>query len=84
MGYLLLADRIWIFLIPFCMNSNREMILKKEQAAVSLRTAGSMRLPYGRERIFNLAPGFQALRVELDSDVKGMELLISVKEGGIE
>lgn len=66
------------------LDGNREMILRKEQAAVSLRTSGAMRLPYGRERIFNLVPGVQALRVELDSNVEGVELLISVKEGGIE
>lgn len=58
--------------------NGKELIIKKKQAAVCLRASGGMRLPYGKSRIFNLVPGFQALRIEMDSQEEAVEVSIGV------
>ena len=41
---------------------NRREIIKPE-SSVRITADGRMDLPYGTERIFNLIPGFQALKI---------------------
>lgn len=41
---------------------------------------GSLRLPYGKERIFNLTPGFQALKVEIASGNEKVKFRLSFSE----
>lgn len=55
--------------------------LQKETCTVSLESKGKLMLPYQTERIFNLVPGFQALRVELDCRGDGAEFAITVQSG---
>lgn len=39
--------------------------IQKEHAAVTVESPNGLDLPYGMERIFNLVPGLQALRIQL-------------------
>ena len=40
--------------------------IHKKGARVELRASHKMNLPYGQERIFNLVPGLQALKIEIE------------------
>lgn len=55
------------------------IVIIKKQAEVILTASESMRLAYGTERIFNLVPGFLALRVEMDWCEEGVDFTIAVK-----
>jgi len=46
-----------------------KILIIKEKATVTLESERGFELPYGKERIFHLCPGFQALRI----DVPGMK-----------
>lgn len=48
--------------------NNRNLKVKKEFADVYFQSETAIKLPYGTERIFNPAPGFQALRIDLNAD----------------
>lgn len=43
----------------------KEVTIRKRQAEIRLKTSSNFKMPYGTERIFNLVPGLQALRVDL-------------------
>lgn len=53
--------------------------IHKAEAEVVLETSEAFILPYDTERIFNLVPGLQALRVDLHAKKSTIELCISVK-----
>lgn len=65
---------VGILICPLISESGEETIVSRETGEVKiyrgrtkirLKTEGTLELPYGTERIFNLSPGFQALRIEM-------------------
>ena len=44
----------------------RKVTVKKEYGAVQITSDQLIKLPYGTERIFNLIPGFQAIKTEIE------------------
>lgn len=52
--------------------------IQKGEREVRLYAQGEMRLPYGTERIFNLVPGLQAVRVDLGGGEGVVEFEISI------
>lgn len=52
--------------------------IEKEQAAVIVRSATSLYLPYKMERIFNLVPGLQALRMEIPPECGKAEVQLVI------
>lgn len=44
----------------------QNVMVKKERGTVQITSDQPMKLPYGSERIFNLIPGFQALKIETE------------------
>lgn len=51
----------------------------KEHAVVTLRSDHRLELPFGTERIFNLVPGIQALRVEIRPQYGKAEVQLAVR-----
>lgn len=47
-------------------DDEKEITIIKEQISMKVKASQRMHLPYGKTRIFNLVPGFQALRLEMD------------------
>lgn len=47
-------------------DDEKEITIIKEQISMKVNASERMHLPYGKMRIFNLVPGFQALRLEMD------------------
>lgn len=45
--------------------NHKQIRIQKGQSCVCLNALEEVKLPYGTERIFNLVPGFQALRVDM-------------------
>lgn len=59
--------------------------IQKDHAVVTVRANGVLSLPYGTERIFNLIPGFQALRMEVLPTGPSVEGCVEVQlELGVE
>lgn len=54
--------------------------IKKKGVSVRIEGSGHICLPYGKERIFNLVPGLEALRMEmmLGQDVTGIQIEVQV------
>ena len=51
----------------------------KSEGIVELKTDGKMEMPYGRNRIFNLVPGFQALKLCMHSEKRKIKILLFIK-----
>lgn len=46
--------------------NSHQVVLEKERGTVLISSDQTISLPYGTERIFNLIPGFCALRMETE------------------
>jgi len=55
------------------------LTIVKHTAFIQLSVSGNYVLPYGQERIFNLIPGFQALRIDLPATNEARVIELSVK-----
>ena len=56
-----------------------KVLITKDKATVTLESKPGFELPYGEERIFNLCPGFQALRIDVPSKNKKQRIHLSWK-----
>lgn len=52
----------------------KSVAIRKEKGTVKIQTSEKMELPYGNERIFNLVPGLQALRIDLMAILGSVEI----------
>ncbi len=92
--YRFLEDRITIvfaseagkLVIPIISRSDEtiettaeKVLITKDKATVTLESKPGFELPYGEERIFNLCPGFQALRIDVPSKNKKQRIHLSWK-----
>ena len=50
----------------------------KKKVPLSIKLYGAVALPYGKERIFNLIPGFQALRIDVEPELGVAEIALAV------
>lgn len=58
--------------------NGRAVKIKKQDGTVTVESAYELLLPYGTERIFNLIPGLQALRIQLNPQNGMAALSISI------
>ena len=59
----------------------KRVIICKKNGQVLMESNREMRLPYSTERIFNLIPGLQALRVQINPQAGWAEVGIRVESG---
>lgn len=64
-----------------CTEDKRSIQIAKTQGAAVLETPNQISLPYGTERIFNLVPGFQAVRIDLRPEQGRAEFCIKFHIG---
>ena len=61
--------------------NGKQVIICKKNGQVLMESNREMRLPYNTERIFNLIPGLQALRVQINPQAGWAEVGIRVESG---
>lgn len=61
--------------------SGKRVIICKKNGQVLMESNREMRLPYSTERIFNLIPGLQALRLQINPQAGWAEVGIRVESG---
>lgn len=61
--------------------NGKRVIICKKNGQVLMESNREMRLPYSTERIFNLIPGLQALRVQINPQAGWAEVGIRVESG---